>query len=43
MPYVKHWFRGGKEGAVVSEFSTRSTDETDVFTDERVVRAPSIE
>lgn len=43
MPYVKHWFRGGKDGAVVSEFSTRSTDETDVFTDERVVRAPSIE
>lgn len=43
MPYTKHWFRGGKDGAVVSEFSTRSTDETDVFTDQNVVRAPEIE
>jgi len=37
-PDTKHWFRAGPEGAVVSEFSTRSTDETDVFTDERIVR-----
>ena len=37
-PDTKHWFRGGPEGAVVSEFSTKSTDETDVFTDERIVR-----
>jgi len=37
-PDMKHWFRGGPEGAVISEFSTKSTDETDVFTDERIVR-----
>ena len=43
MPHTKHWFRGGPNGAIVSEFSTRSTDHTDVFTDNRVVRAPSVE
>ena len=37
-PDTLHWFRGGPEGAVVSEFSTRSTDENDVFTDPRIVR-----
>ena len=37
-PDTKHWFRAGHEGAVISEFSTRSTDETDVFTDERIIR-----
>ncbi len=42
-PNTLHWFRGGEEGAVVSEFSTHSTDETDVFTDEAIVRAPVIE
>ena len=26
------------DGAVISEFSTRSTDETDVFTDGKIVR-----
>ena len=43
MPETWHWFQGGPEGAVISEFSTRSTDETDVFTDERLVREPKIE
>ena len=43
MPYTKHWFQGGPKGAVISEFSTRSTDETDVFTDKRIVRMPVIE
>jgi D-lyxose ketol-isomerase len=33
-----HWFRAGPEGAVVSEFSTASRDEHDVFTDPRVER-----
>lgn len=42
-PGTNHWFQGGDEGAVVSEFSTRSTDETDVFTDPDIVRAPMIE
>lgn len=43
MPEVKHWFQGGPEGAVISEFSTRSTDETDVFTDKRLIRDAKIE
>ena len=37
-PDTLHWFRAGDEGAVVSEFSTRSRDEADVFTDPRIVR-----
>lgn len=37
-PDMKHWFQAGDEGAVVSEFSTRSTDENDIFTDEKIVR-----
>lgn len=43
LPGTLHWFCGGPEGAVVSEFSTHSTDETDEFTDPAVVRAPQIE
>ena len=43
MPETKHWFQGGPDGAVISEFSTRSTDETDVFTDKRIVREPKVE
>jgi len=38
MPDTLHWFRAGDEGAIVTEFSTRSRDETDVFTDPRIVR-----
>jgi D-lyxose ketol-isomerase len=38
MPDTLHWFQAGPEGAVVSEFSTRSRDETDVFSDPRIVR-----
>ncbi len=38
-----HWFQGGEEGAVVSEFSSTSSDETDVFTDPGIKRAPEIE
>ncbi len=34
-----HWFRAGPAGAVVSEFSSASRDEHDVFTDPRVQRA----
>jgi len=37
-PDTLHWFQGGPEGAVVSEFSTRSTDENDIFTDEEIQR-----
>ncbi|MCC6484999.1 MAG: D-lyxose/D-mannose family sugar isomerase [Armatimonadetes bacterium] len=42
-PGTKHWFKAGSQGAVVSEFSTRSRDEADVFTDPNVVRLPEIE
>ena len=38
MPDTRHWFRAGEDGAVVSEFSTRSTDEDDIFTDPRINR-----
>jgi D-lyxose ketol-isomerase len=37
-PNTLHWFQAGPSGAVVSEFSTRSTDENDVFTDKRIQR-----
>ena len=43
LPGTKHWFQGGSNGAVISEFSTHSTDETDVFTDKTIVRMPTIE
>ncbi|MGM0902962.1 MAG: D-lyxose/D-mannose family sugar isomerase [Bacillota bacterium] len=42
-PNTLHWFKAGSEGAVVSEFSTRSTDESDIFTDPRINRIPVIE
>jgi D-lyxose ketol-isomerase len=38
-PQTRHWFQAGPEGAIVSEFSTRSRDELDVFTDPEVGRA----
>jgi D-lyxose ketol-isomerase len=38
-PDTLHWFQAGDEGAIVSEFSTTSRDELDVFTDPRVQRA----
>jgi D-lyxose ketol-isomerase len=37
-PDTLHWFRAGEDGAVVSEFSTRSTDEDDIFTDPQINR-----
>jgi D-lyxose ketol-isomerase len=37
-PDTLHSFRAGDEGAIVSEFSTRSRDESDVFSDPRIVR-----
>ena len=43
MPDILHWFQAGPDGAIVSEFSTRSRDETDVFTDPDIVRVPASE
>jgi len=42
MPDTLHWFQAGPKGAIVSEFSTRSTDDADYFTDTRIKRAPEI-
>ena len=39
-PDTLHWFQAGDEGAVVSEFSTRSRDEFDIFTDPDIRREP---
>jgi D-lyxose ketol-isomerase len=41
-PNTLHWFQAGPRGAVVSEFSTTSLDEKDVFTDPEVRRIPEI-
>ncbi|MDQ2743522.1 MAG: D-lyxose/D-mannose family sugar isomerase [Chloroflexota bacterium] len=40
-PDTWHWFQAGEEGAIVSEFSSTSTDNADIFQDPRVVRAPA--
>lgn len=37
-PDTRHWFQAGDKGAVVSEFSSESRDELDIFTDPRVNR-----
>ncbi|MHB1630169.1 MAG: D-lyxose/D-mannose family sugar isomerase, partial [Bacilli bacterium] len=39
-PDTLHWFQAGAEGAVVSEFSSTSRDESDMFTDPRIQRIP---
>jgi len=41
-PETWHWFQAGPEGCIVSEFSTRSTDENDIFNDVRIIRAPQV-
>jgi D-lyxose ketol-isomerase len=38
-PNTLHWFQAGPEGAVVTEFSSASRDELDVFSDPAVHRA----
>ena len=38
-----HWFQAGSKGAIVSEFSTRSRDEADIWTDPEIKRIPEIE
>lgn len=42
-PNTLHWFQAGEEGAVISEFSTKNTDEYDIFTDPEIKRIPIIE
>jgi D-lyxose ketol-isomerase len=42
-PDTLHWFQAGPEGAIVSEFSSASTDEYDIFTDPSIRRATVVE
>ena len=37
-PDTLHWFQAGPDGAVVSEFSSASRDDLDVFTDPEIER-----
>ncbi|WP_300000720.1 D-lyxose/D-mannose family sugar isomerase [uncultured Cedecea sp.] len=41
-PNTRHWFQAGKMGAVVSEFSSESRDDLDIFTDPRINRLAGI-
>jgi D-lyxose ketol-isomerase len=41
-PDTLHWFQSGTLGAVVSEFSTTSRDELDVFTDPAIERGTRV-
>jgi D-lyxose ketol-isomerase len=41
-PNTLHWFQAAESGAIVSEFSSTSRDEFDVFTDTRIKRIPEI-
>lgn len=38
-----HWFQASEEGAIVSEFSSTSDDESDIFTDPAIQRIPEYE
>jgi D-lyxose ketol-isomerase len=41
-PDTLHWFQAGEDGAVITEFSSASRDELDVFADPRIIRAPIV-
>ncbi len=40
LPGTPHWFQSGDRGAIVSEFSTTSRDEFDIFEDPGIIRVP---
>ena len=42
-PDTLHWFQAGDKGAILSEFSSKSLDENDIWTDSRLRRLPKIE
>jgi D-lyxose ketol-isomerase len=42
-PDTLHRFRAGSDGAVVTEFSSTSRDDLDVFTDPEITRAPRVQ
>ncbi len=41
-PNTRHWFQAGDEGAIISEFSSSSNDETDIFSDPQITRIPGV-
>ena len=41
-PDTLHWFQAGSKGAIVSEFSSTSFDEFDIFTDPNIKRITKI-
>ena len=41
-PKTWHWFQAGSEGCIISEFSTKSRDEYDIFKDKRIKRIPEV-
>ncbi len=43
LPETWHWFQAGPQGAIVSEFSTHSTDAADIFRDPAIVRLPVVQ
>jgi D-lyxose ketol-isomerase len=42
-PGTPHWFQAGPGGAILSEFSSTSVDESDLFTDPHILRMPVVE
>jgi D-lyxose ketol-isomerase len=42
-PDTLHWFQAGDKGAILSEFSSKSLDEHDIWTDSRLQRLPKID
>ncbi|MGA2545909.1 MAG: D-lyxose/D-mannose family sugar isomerase [Rectinemataceae bacterium] len=38
-----HWFQAGSEGAIVSEFSTKSYDDKDIFSDPEIKRVSNLD
>src|SRR4030043_25342 len=42
-PDTLHWFQAGDKGAILSEFSSKSLDEHDIWTDSRLRRLPKID
>ncbi len=42
-PNTLHWFQAGPNGAIISEFSSKSIDEEDVFTDPEIKRITEVE
>ena len=41
-PDTLHWFQASDETAIISEFSTKSTDELDIFTDSKINRLANL-